>query len=712
MKFTKVLVVLAFLVLLAGAVDALSVASYWLDSGQSTSKTINYGASDDFYFKFTSFNRSSNAQIDDITIKLYNSNGQVVYTFEEDETVKGRRYEWDYEVNSNVYGSAGDYEIRISGSSVFKGVRYRDDTAISLTVLPQRDTTPPVITINSPKNGKVYSEHVTRLSYTVSDNSGVIFKCWYSTNAESTPSKPAACSDFSVKSIEGTNTWTVYAMDSSSNTGSASVTFNVEMPVTELNVSGRWYETGNVLGGQSRTIYDGENVAFNAVAESVHPPVTDINIKLYSSNGQVVYTFEEGRINDGSFSWDYKINENIYSEPGDYKVKISASDSNNQDSHVLTLRVLPERDETPPVITINSPKNGKVYSEHVTRLSYTVSDNSGQLGSCWYSTDGGRTNSSISGCSGPFSVTSIEGTNTWTVYASDTSGNVASASVTFNVEMPVTELNVSGRWYETGNVLGGQSRTIYDGENVAFNAVAESVHPPVTDINIKLYSSNGQVVYTFEEGRINDGSFSWDYKINENIYSEPGDYKVKISASDSNNQDSHVLTLRVLPERDETPPVITINSPKNGKVYSEHVTRLSYTVSDNSGQLGSCWYSTDGGRTNSSISGCSGPFSVTSIEGTNTWTVYASDTSGNVASASVTFTVGIEAPEPKDDDDDDGKSRKNNYVFVDIVSEEEYMDQFSPRNVIIESEEDEEPEVKLSFWERIIKFFKELLGLK
>ena len=75
-----------------------------------------------------------------------------------------------------------------------------------------------------------------------------------------------------------------------------------------------------------------------------------------------------------------------------------------------------------------------------------------------------------------------------------------------------------------------------------------------------------------------------------------------------------------------------------------------------------CWYSINLGVTNSTAVTCSGSFSITSTDGINRWTVYASDLAGNVGSDLITFSV-----EKEDDDDDDNDSNKK----VKFVYEEE-----------------------------------------
>ncbi|HDK41822.1 MAG TPA: hypothetical protein ENG87_00470, partial [Candidatus Pacearchaeota archaeon] len=80
----------------------------------------------------------------------------------------------------------------------------------------------------------------------------------------------------------------------------------------------------------------------------------------------------------------------------------------------------------------------------------------------------------------------------------------------------------------------------------------------------------------------------------------------------------------------------SITYPQN-ITYSENVSTISYT---SSGVLPDyCWYSRDGGTTNSSLFvGGNNLTNIYSVSGSNTWWLYCNDSSNNNASDSITFT--------------------------------------------------------------------------
>ncbi|KKM58844.1 hypothetical protein LCGC14_1548820, partial [marine sediment metagenome] len=98
------------------------------------------------------------------------------------------------------------------------------------------------------------------------------------------------------------------------------------------------------------------------------------------------------------------------------------------------------------------------------------------------------------------------------------------------------------------------------------------------------------------------------------------------------SMDTQTLTVN-----DVTLPSISITYPI-AITYSENVSSLNYTASDTN--PGSCWYSIDDGVINSSAVNMGTNFTgITSVGGSNTWTVYCNDTSNNINSDSITFTL-------------------------------------------------------------------------
>lgn len=122
-----------------------------------------------------------------------------------------------------------------------------------------------------------------------------------------------------------------------------------------------------------------------------------------------------------------------------------------------------------------------------------------------------------------------------------------------------------------------------------------------------------------------------------------GTYSVVYSVSDlAGNSASATRSVIVSATLDITAPTIIISSPVNGQTYTTAVTNITYVPSD--ANLNKCWYSLNGGVTNSTAISCNNAVSnlflgLLPVQGSNTWTVWANDTAGNLGSALVTFTI-------------------------------------------------------------------------
>ncbi|MBU1103391.1 MAG: hypothetical protein KJ600_02435, partial [Nanoarchaeota archaeon] len=154
-------------------------------------------------------------------------------------------------------------------------------------------------------------------------------------------------------------------------------------------------------------------------------------------------------------------------------------DKNQTDARVVNVTA----DITLPEISMVYPQN-TTYHHNVSALNYTASDEN--LASCWYSIDGGATNSSAVSCGINFTgITSVEGSNTWTVWANDSAGNENSSSITFTKEdwgTPITGCQVisaPGTYYLANNITpvgAAESRCIdINAGNVIIDGKGSSV---------------------------------------------------------------------------------------------------------------------------------------------------------------------------------------------------------------------------------------------
>lgn len=115
---------------------------------------------------------------------------------------------------------------------------------------------------------------------------------------------------------------------------------------------------------------------------------------------------------------------------------------------------------------------------------------------------------------------------------------------------------------------------------------------------------------------------------------QAGVYSIEINVTDGTATNTSAFFLTV---NDVEVPRVTIESPTATNYTTNTSLELNYTVVE--ANIDSCWYNLDAG-TNTTLAGCTNTTFNTS-SGTQTLYLYANDTSGNLNSTSVTFTVDL-----------------------------------------------------------------------
>jgi len=137
--------------------------------------------------------------------------------------------------------------------------------------------------------------------------------------------------------------------------------------------------------------------------------------------------------------------------------------------------------DSPPTVTIAYPQN-ITYNVNVSELNYTATDDN-SLSACWYSIDGGITNSSSDPtCSNFTNVISSEGSNTWTVYVNDSIGNENRDDITFSKDTIIPLVNFVNPTTNTSNL----SQNFIEANVTASDDNLDT-------ITINLYNSTGLV---------------------------------------------------------------------------------------------------------------------------------------------------------------------------------------------------------------------------
>lgn len=283
-------------------------------------------------------------------------------------------------------------------------------------------------------------------------------------------------------------------------------------------------------------------------------------------------------------------------------------------------------DSTPPDLTIAYPSN-TTYNTNVSALNFSASD--ANLDKCWYSTDGGATNSTPNDCKSNFTgITSGEGSNTWTVYANDSYKNENTSSVTFFKDTTNPAINFTNPTTGSGNYSNATT-------SITANVTASDGGSGLDAITIYLYNSTA----LYNVSTSHAGSFFLNY-----TYLPVGNYSLNASANDTlknmNWTETRWINLTA-PLLDSTAPLVTINLPT-----ATTYTSSSYDINITLNEAGTCLYSLDGGTTNNTMTAdtTSKGFNVstTAANGNYLLWAYCNDTTGNRNDTeSVNFTISV-----------------------------------------------------------------------
>ncbi len=151
-----------------------------------------------------------------------------------------------------------------------------------------------------------------------------------------------------------------------------------------------------------------------------------------------------------------------------------------------------------PIINITYPRN-TTYNINVSNLNYTITEL--YPDSCWYSRNRGITNSSRVTAGINFTnVTSIEGSNNWTVYCNDTSNNINSTTITFHKDTVYPVLNIispiASNYYSTDILFNISSTDTYGISNRWYN-INNGLNVTFDGDELLSFSSDGSFYTVF-----------------------------------------------------------------------------------------------------------------------------------------------------------------------------------------------------------------------
>ncbi|MFH1290320.1 MAG: hypothetical protein ABIH92_02835, partial [Nanoarchaeota archaeon] len=566
---------------------------------------------------------------------------------------------------SHAFTSEGTYAYRWHSWGNGTDSNYNISTEQSYTVNITSDTTPPNISIISPLEETNTTDTGIDVNYTVSSDAQA---CWYSNDTYTYNETLASCANITgVTWALGQHNVTVWANDSTGNENSSSVTFtilesvtvnctildpygnpvNITVNITDLSDNETEYQGG---GNQHQnTLEKGKEYRFeiwpvnHTILEiefevNLTENITDI-VSIYQANSSQNFSFSLNPILNNT---NYTITANgtaLQAGADGFRVLEKCADWNFTISNCTgswTPYAALKSDGTYE-FTINFTDPG--FREGVTNCTAENNDAKGT----WPDPCDGSYPAACPGEGGTDYLSCDDGSYESQDYHEQGSGiayeyagvriQEYNTSVTDCVSITKVEICYE-QWY-SGSVP-------YDCD--------VSVSQNGTDwvaVNTTCPGSGANPGVTCEDVTSDE---SWNCT---NFFDSSGTRaRAKTEAvTDDNNgvgvlyTDVFFFNVTYAGPVDNTPPDISITSPANNTNTTDTGLDVNYTVSDET-SLDSCWYSNDTYSSNTSLGtgGSCTNITITWADGQHNVTVWANDSSNNVNSSSVTFTIDSTPP--------------------------------------------------------------------
>lgn len=270
-----------------------------------------------------------------------------------------------------------------------------------------------------------------------------------------------------------------------------------------------------------------------------------------------------------------------------------------------------------PRISIVAPGNNTNHTS--ISINYTVDDTN--LDSCWFTTNTGSTNTTIT-CGENITTGISDGLNIlFTIYANDTDGNENSSSLTFTLDRTAPSITII-------NPEASQEFTYNESINLNFSVVDAVI-------------GTDSCWYNLDNGN----NISLANCQNTTFNTSDGAHTINFFANDSlGNEGSQSRSFTISLDA----PAINLDSPANGTYWNNGANfHLNYTAADPNG-ISYCemWHNINGtfslNETNTGVSSGNQNFSSYNItDGNYLWNVFCEDTttSGRFSTNNHTFTI-------------------------------------------------------------------------
>ncbi|MBX4195958.1 Ig-like domain repeat protein [Candidatus Pacearchaeota archaeon] len=510
-------------------------------------------------------------------------------------------YTLDSGVNNKTMQNNANLNFNASNASIADGgytVNYCWDTANNLNSSTTRgfsvDNTPPLVTINLP-SGNLSTSSVT-FNITLNEAGDT---AQYSLNggATNTTMQKNGNTDFNATNAsiaDGNYVVNFYVNDSVGNFNrSSSRAFTVDTTRPSLSF---------VFPTQASGYYANRGlIEINVTASDTN--LANITIRVYNSTQAINQT---NVTTSSSFYINYTLGDGIYF------YNVTALDTLNNKNETVTRNITLDTILPSASYGTLTESSGALLTRNNIVINITASDtNLANITIRLYNSTQAINQTNISTTS-PFLVNytgladGVYFFNATVIDLANNQNNTLARTITIDTISPVVNITVPANITYT-NASFNFNASLNENGIVIFSLTGGAV-------NYTMSSTNNRN-FNFTNSSIRDGSYTFT------VYSND-------TAGNRNNTTSVFFSI------DTLAPGINLTYLLN-TTYTTTQTALNYTVSGAS----TCWYSTNGGSSNTTITCGTNVTGLSSAEGSNTWTVYANDTPGNRNSSSVTFFV-------------------------------------------------------------------------
>ena len=368
------------------------------------------------------------------------------------------RYSLDFQENTTITQNTlleqlaeGSHSIIVYATDMSGNTGASNQITFTITI-PQTDTTPPSITIDSPHQTNYETSNIL-LDFSINEPTS-----WIRYSLDFQENTTITQNTLLEQLAEGSHSIIVYATDMSGNTGASNqITFTITIPQTDTT------PPSITIDSPHQTNYETSNILLDF---SINEPTSWIRYSLdFQENTTITQNTLLEQLAEGSHS--------IIVYATDMSGNTGAS---NQITFTITI---PQTDTTPPSITIDSPHQTNYETSNIL-LDFSINEPTSWIR---YSLDF-QENTTIT--QNTLLEQLAEGSHSIIVYATDMSGNTgASNQITFTITIPQTDTTPP-----TIEIKSPRSTTYFN------NNISLSYH--VENSNVQYYSlDNSQNVTVF-----------------------------------------------------------------------------------------------------------------------------------------------------------------------------------------------------------------------